>query len=94
MAQRTDRDAAAKIKVASARNIPKLAARTMAEHQVEAAVPRHDILLEQTLYLRRFIVHHRRRRWNDFFHVQVIKRREIFSRKIRGEKKKFARLLD
>ena len=47
VAERTDRDAAAQIQVTPARDVVEIAARPVAQHDVEAAITGHDVLLEQ-----------------------------------------------
>ncbi len=75
VAQREDGHAAAEVEITPARDVPDLAAGAVAQDEVEAAVGRHDVLLEQRLDLRGFIADNGRRRWNDFFHVLRITRK-------------------
>src|SRR5205809_3007471 len=68
VAQRTDRDAAAQIQIPLARDVVEIAARTVAEHQVEAAITGHDVLLEKRLYRGDVVANDGRRCRNNLFH--------------------------
>ena len=88
VAQRTDRDAAAQIQVTPPGDVVEIAARAVAEHDVEAAIAGHDVLLEQRLHGRHVVAHDRRRRRNNVFHGLRVKRNEeIISRSSRGGKR-------
>ena len=61
VAERADGDAAAQIQVAPPGHVVEVAARAVAEHEVEAAVAGHDVLLEQRLHGGHVVAHDRRR---------------------------------
>ena len=68
VSQAADGDARAEVQVAFAGDIEKIAARAVAEHEVEAAVARHDVLLIQRLNGGCLIADDGRRCRNDLFH--------------------------
>ena len=78
MTERADGNPAAEVEVAFARDVPHLAARAVAQHEVEAAVGRHDVLLKQRLYLGGFVTNDRRRLRNYLFHLFFTKQRPIY----------------
>ena len=49
------------IQVTPARDVVKIAARAVAEHDVEAAIAGHDVLLEERLHGRHVVAHDGRR---------------------------------
>ena len=71
--QRTDSNAAAQIQVTTAGNVVKIAARSVAEHDVKAAIARHHVLLKQGLHGSHVVAHDGRRRWNNVFHALRVK---------------------
>jgi hypothetical protein len=70
MAEAVDGNAAAHIQITFAGDIEHIAARAVAEHDVEAAVTRHDVL-EQPLNGGDIVAHDGWRRWQNFFHGRV-----------------------
>ena len=68
VAKRTNGDAAAEVQIALARDIKHVAARTMAHHQIKAAVTGHDIFREQLADGLVIVPHNGWRRWQQFFH--------------------------
>ena len=61
VAEAADGNARAEIEVAFARDIKQIAARAVAEHEVEAAVARHDVFAEQIPHRLELVVNERRR---------------------------------
>ena len=68
VAQRSDGDAAAQIEITLAGHVIDVAARAVAQDQVEPPVAGDDILLKQGLNRRRIVAHDRRRRRDNIFH--------------------------
>src|SRR5688572_4728486 len=68
VAQATHGNPAAKIKVALARDIPKITPRPTAEGNVEPPITGHDVLLIERLNLGAFVPNHRWGSLHDIFH--------------------------
>ncbi len=77
-----DRDAAAKVKIAFARNVKQIAARAVAEDEIVTAVAGHDVLAEQLAHRLELVVNDGWR--NDFFHFAGLNRRDA-----KTQRKKF-----
>jgi hypothetical protein len=61
VAKATDSDAAAEIKIAFAGDIKNVAARTVAQREVEPAIARNDVFAEQIAHGLELVVNERRR---------------------------------
>src|SRR5271154_5331126 len=79
----TNRDAAAEVEIFFPRDIKKMAACSVLEHEVEASVARHDVFAKQLAHRLELVPHNRWRRWKNFLHRAELNRRDA---KTRSEK--------
>ena len=87
--QGSDRDAAAQIEITFAGQVVEVTTRSVAEHDIKAAIARDDVL-EQSLNSGNLIADDRRWRGNNIFHVRIERNGGIFSRSARGGKRNVA----
>ena len=73
MAECIDCNATTEIEITLARDVIHVAAGAAAKDDIESAVARDDILVEQGLHRRDIVADDRRRRRNDLFHGLHVK---------------------
>src|SRR5947209_18128669 len=92
MPQRAHCDAASQVEIAFTGDVVNVTARTMAQNNIEPAIARNHVLLEQVLNRRHIVSNERRWCWNNLVHrSQFTGTGEQFNLKPEGEKRNIGR---